>query len=302
MSCTSPIPAIDLGIDKNTGKHLIKIKYPRIGESFEEFKHKYEVDGSSKVIMLPCGHCIACMLSRRREWAIRCAMEAKYYDKVSFITLTYDDEHCPDHLVKSHFQEFIKALRNDGHQVRYFGCGEYGETTHRPHYHVIVFNYFPSDCRNAFTSLSDKAVFVSEELENYWKYGMSVVQYFDPKCGSYVAGYTGKKLGQEDSFIMMSKRPGLGYKYLLDHKLDIAQFYKIVDDFGSMKSSKPPRYFDKICEQENIDLSSIKEDIAEFSRIARAVQYQRLKVDHINDIFENQEYFDFRKFARLKRS
>ena len=95
MSCTSPIPAIDLGLDKSTGKHRVKIKYPKIGESFEDFKHKYEV-GGAKVLLLPCGHCLACKLTRRKEWAIRCSMEAKYHPLNCFVTLTYDDDHCPD--------------------------------------------------------------------------------------------------------------------------------------------------------------------------------------------------------------
>ena len=63
-----------------------------------------------------------------------------------FITLTYDDLHCPeDHsLVLRDIQLFVKTPKKIG-KFRFFHAGEYGAITHRPHYHMCIFGYRPSD-------------------------------------------------------------------------------------------------------------------------------------------------------------
>lgn len=118
---------------------------------------------------IPCGKCLECKLEYSRIWADRCMLEAKSYKDNCFITLTYDEEHCPvkEHnnklvktLVKEDLQDFIKALRNyvnykDGKYlkkedsdykiIRYYACGEYGSKNKRPHYHAILFNFIPDD-------------------------------------------------------------------------------------------------------------------------------------------------------------
>jgi len=69
--------------------------------------------------------------------------EAKYHEQKAFLTLTYDDLHLPDNgsLDKTHYQKFMKRLRKelnpsgtkpeDYKKLRYFMCGEYGDTTHQ---------------------------------------------------------------------------------------------------------------------------------------------------------------------------
>lgn len=44
---------------------------------------------------ISCGQCLACRMSRSREWADRSCMEALQYDSMSnwFVTLTFDDDH-----------------------------------------------------------------------------------------------------------------------------------------------------------------------------------------------------------------
>ena len=60
-----------------------------------------------------------------------------------FLTLTYNDDNLPSDvgLHKDDLQRFFKRLRKalDTKKIRYFACGEYGDTTSRPHYHAIVF-------------------------------------------------------------------------------------------------------------------------------------------------------------------
>lgn len=65
------------------------------------------------------------------EWAVRCVHEAKFHEKSMFITLTYDEKNVPEDygLHHEHFQKFIRSFRKrTGEKLRYFMCGEYGET------------------------------------------------------------------------------------------------------------------------------------------------------------------------------
>src|SRR3954449_8205389 len=94
---------------------------------------------SGEKFSLPCGQCIGCRLERSRQWAMRCVHENKMHPRSSFVTLTYDDKNIPPagSLSKRDFQLFMKRLRkSQSNPLRFFACGEYGETTHRPHYHV----------------------------------------------------------------------------------------------------------------------------------------------------------------------
>lgn len=302
MSCSHPIPALDLGLDPVTMKRRIKIKYPKVNESFADFKRKYP--SCVKVLLLPCGHCVSCRLGKRREWALRAALEAKYHDEISFVTLTYDDVHLPLSVpqVKVDVQKFIHALHDKGYEFRYFGCIERGTQNRRLHAHIILFGYFPHDAMKDFMSNTDYACYRSDEVDSFWKKGKITVQYFDASVAGYVAGYTDKKLGEDDGCLMMSKRPGLGYQYLEDHKDEIAKYFKITDDLGNIKGGNPPRYFSKLCEDSwNILLDEKKAENAEIQRILNTMKMRAYGITREEDLLKHREFFDFRKAAKLKR-
>lgn len=138
--------------------------------------------------MLPCGSCLGCQISRAREWAIRCSLEASQHDDVSFVTLTYDDDHLPPTLCKAHLQGFFKRLRLGLAplvRIRFFASGEYGEQTFRPHYHALVFGMrdFSPLLEAAWTDSSGVPIgHVREDPVT-------------PEVISYVAGYCAKKVG-----------------------------------------------------------------------------------------------------------
>ena len=81
-----------------------------------------------EAVSIPCGQCIGCRLDHSNEWASRCMLEMKKYDKNCFLTLTYDEEHVPQSwycdlethkekisltLQKKDFQLFWKRLRHN---------------------------------------------------------------------------------------------------------------------------------------------------------------------------------------------
>lgn len=87
---------------------------------------------------VPCGSCIGCRINKTSQWTFRLLLEQKNWDKASFITLTYDDDHLPSDasLHPEDLTLFWKRLRKnlDGRKIKYFACGEYGDATQRPHY------------------------------------------------------------------------------------------------------------------------------------------------------------------------
>lgn len=148
---------------------------------------------------VPCGFCIECRSRYARGWAMRCVHEASLHEQSCFGTLTYDDEHLPEHgtLVPRHFQLFMKRLRKSiaPKKVRFYHAGEYGEVNFRPHYHFLLFGYMPGELE-AIPSKSAYTLFRSPELEKLWPFGLSSVGHVSFESASYVARYVMKKVDQ----------------------------------------------------------------------------------------------------------
>ena len=114
-----------------------------------------------KFALLPCGKCEYCRKQMAEQWATRIELEAKEWDDVIFLTLTYDDDHIPygeilkgyrsiqrQTVNKRDVQLFIKRLRKAYKKpIKYFLAAEYGDRTKRPHYHAIVFGLKPPDAQ-----------------------------------------------------------------------------------------------------------------------------------------------------------
>lgn len=90
---------------------------------------------------------------RRNDWSIRMQYEFDFWQKNGstpvFALLTYDEEHVHRtklgnmSLCEADIRNFLKRLRKrlqkDDIFIRYFYAAEYGPTTQRPHYHILVF-------------------------------------------------------------------------------------------------------------------------------------------------------------------
>jgi hypothetical protein len=239
--------------------------------------------GLLKPFNLPCSKCIGCRLNYARSWALRCQLEAKENTHNCFITLTLSPETLekrenPWSVDKVDFQLFMKKLRKKhGEHIRYFHCGEYGEKTHRPHYHALIFGH---DFRNQTNANKVQKygkgkfpLYNSEELNTLWSNGHCTVGDLNFTTASYTARYVTKKLkgeGQkthidpitksvtniEDVYCTMSrgnkktKFNGIGEAYYHKYKHTIYGTNDfIVPDKNGVKM-KPPRYFDKLYEKE----------------------------------------------------
>jgi len=146
-----------------------------------------------------CKECMPCLINKRSEWTARILMELQSHDSSTFCTLTYTDSNLPTDrkIDKTHLQLFLKRLRErySPKKLRYFATGEYGSKTERPHYHAILFG-FPDTLHQMITDT--------------WGLGFTTASPVNAARAGYVAKYTTKKTGDNASFGMMSRRPGIG--------------------------------------------------------------------------------------------
>lgn len=214
----------------------------------------------SMPIMLPCGQCIGCRLERSRRWAVRLMHESQFHACSSFLTLTYDDDHLPSDgsLRVEDFQLFMKRLRRgSGTPLRFFHCGEYGETTGRPHYHCVLFGEdFSGDRVFYKTTRAGHRLYTSKVLNERWDQGRAWIGDLSFESAAYVARYCLKKVtgeragehygGRKAEYVTMSRRPGIGAGFFGRYSEEIYRSDSVVLRGREML---PPPFYDKLLEK-----------------------------------------------------
>lgn len=229
-------------------------------------------------IQVPCGKCLECRIQHARSWADRCVLEAKKSpDRNYFITLTYDDDHLPERnsLDPDDMTKFIKRLRKHFKDVKikYFYCGEYGDKSFRPHYHILLFNCPLNDLSYNFQVYDGERyinhlrpenkgdLLFSRLIYDLWQnpkkghLGMISVARFNYDTAAYVSQYVTKKCNPNNDrlykelniypeFLRMSK--GLGADYFHQHDDIHYTGHVIVPCDGEAHIVSVPRYFDKL--------------------------------------------------------
>lgn len=272
MACYTPLPAI------------------KTEDGTMKFNFK---SGEGDVIKLPCGQCMGCRIDRSRMWAVRCMHEATQYEKNCFITLTYAPEHLPSDLSLNyrHFQLFMKRLRQKyrNNNIRFYMCGEYGETNQRPHYHAIIFNFdFPDKIVHSKSRFGD-TLHTSQSLTELWGKGHCLIGEATENSAGYVARYivqkftgklddinpkTGRPFGAkyerfepttgeiwkvQPEFNKMSLKPGIGQAWFDKYYTDVypADCVRMRDG----RTIKPPRFYDKKYDAKHpYEFDEIKQD------------------------------------------
>lgn len=227
-------------------------------------------------IEVGCGKCIECKQQQASMWSDRCVFEAMQHEHNYFITLTYDDIHIPldGCLHQEHMQKFIKRLRKyfvkklNQRDIRYFYVGEYGSSSMRCHWHLILFNCYIPDLSDVFEVLeadgryhkhkrpsSRDSCRYSRIIYDLWQnQGMISIDEFNYNTAAYVAGYVNKKidekhlylinkLGLTPEFHRMSTRPGIGDGYFSTDMFD--KSFLIIPRSGGAKHSVVPRFYEK---------------------------------------------------------
>lgn len=273
-----------IGHSTETGKRKVVHSLPDPGIPFKE-------------ILRSCGQCAGCRYRRRMDWAIRLEHEAKLHPDAIFLTLTYDDENLPHggSLFHDHISKFVRALRKKLKRdakaktsearpgcpkIRYFGVGEYGGELGRPHYHLILFGWFPPDARLAYVkrnfsrySPEFQAMFGREGIKHYsseiidsvWAKGIAhfstvsaaTMQYvtkfhIDKVTGDKAVDFYQSAIGDqvyslEPEQARMSLKPGLGTGWIEKYWRDVYPRGHLITKNGVPFA--PPKFYDRWLEK-----------------------------------------------------
>lgn len=213
-------------------------------------------------LTLPCGGCIGCRLDKSVAWATRIMHESQCHDSSVFVTLTYDDEHLPygNVLHYRHFQLFMKRLRKKVGPIRFFMCGEYGDTFKRPHYHAALFGLSLGDRYPWRKSSAGFQLWRSPLLDSLWEFGSAEFGELSFDSAAYVARYcmkkitgdraeshyerlvfdTGEIISVPPEFARMSLKPGIGFDWFQKFREEVSVYAGCVVEGRTLPV---PRYY-----------------------------------------------------------
>lgn len=291
MPCYHPVPAY------------------RLDDGSVVFVERGSVRGS---LTLACGQCVGCRLERSRQWAVRCMHEAQLHKRNCFVTLTYSPEFVPADfsLNYSHFQLFMKRLRRKLGAVRFYMCGEYGESTLRPHFHVCLFGLdFPD--KLFYRGSGESKLYTSAVLDSVWGLGFATIGEVTFESAAYTARYVMKKVNGDlapahyrrvvestgeivdvlPEFCHMSLKPGIGYLWFSRFMSDVYPEGRVV---ARGKSCLPPKYYDrKFAEADPLGFEWLAYD--------RSVEMLKLQSDSTPERLAVREQVAFAAVSRFSR-
>lgn len=188
-------------------------------------------------------------------------------------------------LNKTDLQLFLKRLRkyHPDDRIRFFACGEYGEKSCRPHYHLIIFGLTLDDNDLTFYKKSGLGYdyMNSKYIEKCWPFGYNVVAPVTWESCCYVSRYMMKKIiGTEGKkiydkfnltppYTVMSRRPGIAHKYYEDHPLDKDTVSIVLGTDAGVRKFPPPRYLERLFEFDDPKGAESRRQIRRISALNR---------------------------------
>lgn len=176
------------------------------------YPHVINNPNTHKDMLVPCRKCTACRISKLSFMNKLCNEEVNTLLRSgrssSFLTLTYNsvDDIPSTGLSKDVYKKFLKRLRfnltNTPYaRFKYIGCGEYGDTKFRPHYHFILFGV--PRC-----TLTDKII------RSSWNYGFIYFGDLIPGGIRYVLDYIcSQPVSSSDRLAESFTQEGLQYPF-----------------------------------------------------------------------------------------
>lgn len=190
-------------------------------------------------------------------------------------------------------------------------CGEYGDQTHRPHMHVLLFGYYPPDAVYHRTQNGNR-FYKSETLDKYWRCGFTDTTTVSYKGAGYIARYTLKKqLPKEElqdryvfldewgeihlrkfEYIRMSTNPGIGLSWIQKYADQTIGHDYVLDPDGN--KCPVPRYYLEYLERE------VHAETAQANKLAR-IEKARNNTDNSPDRLRQKEVCTSAKLKQLPR-
>lgn len=272
MPCFHPLTAYTSAeFNRETGKYRTTFN-----------PHKALVEGSR--FRIPCMQCHGCRLDKATDWALRLSHHAQMFERSCFLTLTYDDASLPVSysVEKRALQLFhMRVQEFFGPGKSYYGVGEYGDDTGRPHYHTLLFGVDFSEDRTKWRKSNGFQLFRSDKLESLWPFGNAEIGVLTPESAGYCARYTMKKIngrladehywrvspvdGQsyrvEPEFALMSR--GIGASWFERFKGDVFPSNFLV--MGNRRVGVPRYYRDRLSEEERayVERQALRRELAD---------------------------------------
>lgn len=204
--------------------HPILIKEPRLKTpeargKFYAYKKSllargFKVNYIPSWRFVPCNDCVLCRARNTAEVIGMLYAESHKFDGIGyFCTLTLSDEYNDGSVHRSQCEPIRDWFNYVG--IRYYLTSEYGSSTHRPHYHSIIFG--PRDWNDAIRIMNE-----------HWKFGCVKVDPIDFARIRYVANAHVNKcshvpyLLDDDVFLpagknFVMKSRALGADYLFEN-------------------------------------------------------------------------------------
>lgn len=179
----------------------------------------------AQTLSVPCGKCDECRNLIQTEWRTRICSEINYTYNVAngyclFLTFTYNNYYLPKYSIIGAPAQYTTPFPCFNHEhIRYFldnvshylnkhiGRGawkfflaaEYGSTTKRPHYHLLL------HINKEVLSVKTNSSFIAESLRKMWKYG-----FMFPKFDKYNSStwYIDDEMRERD--ILLTDQVGSG--------------------------------------------------------------------------------------------
>lgn len=189
----------------------------------------------------------------------------KWYDYVDN-NFGFSHDCCIPLLYYPDLQRFIKRLRKHlnklfpNEKVRYYAIGEYGTSSYRPHWHILLFTNSPDITRylqqsfykNTVLSTKKRTINSSTVLDSLWEYGSCTIDKTDGNASGYISNYVVgtsvlpkvlRQLAPQKTF--HSIRFGCPYKksevrdFLLKRNYERFSHIEYVDPFDNTLQSRP---------------------------------------------------------------
>ena len=241
-------------------------------------------------LSVPCGHCDECRDLEQSEWRTRICAEINYTYNVAkgyciFLTFTYNNANLPYYSIvgapddisspfacfnHEHVRGFLNRMgmylceQVGKGNYKFFLAAEYGSTTKRPHYHLLL------HINKDVLSVKSHSSMVAESLRKLWKFG-----FMFPKFDRYNSPtwYIDDEMRKRD--ILLTDCVGSG-KYVSKYATkdlawyDLPQLRFLSSLHGSEKShivhlqqptyTRQDTYLAKVARQNGIDEYTIKQN------------------------------------------